>query len=331
MASGHDKRIGVLLGSTTPPESIAELSKWVEDSGYRELWIPEDYFFLGGVSAAAIALGATTDIRVGISVVASVVRHPALLAMEIATLARAYPGRVAPGIGHGVPAWTAQMGLTVRSPMSALRETITGVRQLLSGQTVTDDGAVHRFSGVTLTHPPHDPVPLYTGVLGDKGVALTGALADGLVVSVLAPPDYVAATRAKLDKAAAEAGRDIRPDLVVLCAVNVARDPVAAASTRADIRPVLSFYLAATGPNPMLAAIDGNDRLADMLARGGSETVAAEMPDEWVDLLSVTGTPAQAQAAIDRLFDAGADKVVVVPIVESNGRESLSAIATLLA
>ena len=323
-------RIGVLLGSDTPPEEVAALAREVEAHGYGELWIPEDYFFLGGIAAAAIALGATERIRVGISVVSSLVRHPALLAMEIGTLARAYPGRLAPGVGHGVPAWTAQMGLTVRSPMSALRETLTGVAALLAGDTVTEEGVVHSFSEVTLTHRPTERVPLYTGVLGDKGIALTGEIADGLVVSALSTPEYVAASRAKLDRAAEAAGRAQRPELVVLCATNVARDPAAAAATRAAIRPVLGFYLAATGPNPMLASIDGNDRLSDMLARGGAETVVAEMPDDWVDSMSITGTPEQAEVALDRLFEAGADKVVVVPIVADNARETLAAMATLL-
>lgn len=322
-------RVGVLLGSTTKPEDIASLAKWVQNNGFGELWVPEDYFFLGGIAASAIALSATDRVRVGVSVVASVVRHPALLAMEIATLARAFPGRFAPGIGHGVPGWTAQMGLTVRSPMSALRETLTGVRRLLGAETVTDEGRVHSFTEVSLTHPPVERVPLYVGVLGDKGIALTGELADGLVVSVLSTPEYVAGARIKLDAAAAQAGREDKPELVVLCAINLSNDPAAAVRTRDQIKPALAFYLAATGPNPMLGSIGGNDVLAEMLTRGGPEVVLAEMPEHWVDAMSITGTPAEAEVALKRLFEAGADKVVVVPLIEDSGRESLSAIASL--
>jgi len=80
----------------------------------------------------------------------------------------------------------------------------------------------------------------------------------------------------------------------------------------------------------MVGSIGGNDQLADMLSRGGAEVVLAEMPEHWVDALSVTGTPQQAAAAFERLFDAGADKVIVVPIVEESGRESLTAIASTL-
>lgn len=321
-------RIGLLLGSTTPPERIAELARAAEEAGFGELWIPEDYFFLGGIAASAIALGATERIPVGVAVVSSVVRHPALLAMETATLSRAYPGRFRPGIGHGVPAWTEQMSLTVSSPMSALRETLTGVRSLLDGQTVTSEGRVHAFSEVALTHPPADPVPLYTGVLGDKGVALTGELADGLVVSVLATAEYVAAARKKLDAAASV--RDSRPELVVLVAMNLARDETQAVATRETIKPVLAFYLAAAGPNPLLAAIGANDTLADMLSRGGPEVVLAEMPPEWVDQLAVTGTAADARVRIQEYLDAGADRVVVVPIVPEGADESLATVHELL-
>lgn len=322
-------KIGLLMGSTTPPEKVAEVAREAEAAGFGELWVPEDYFFLGGVAASAIALGATERIKVGTAVVSSVVRHPALLAMEAATLARAYPGRFRAGIGHGVPAWTAQMALTVPRPMSALRETVTGFQALCAGEKYTADGLVHGFTEVALTHPPAEPVPVYLGVLGDKGIALAGEMADGMVVSVLATPEYVAATRQKLDKAAASAGRE-KPELVVLVAVNVSRDAAAAPTTVEQIKPVLAFYLAATGPNPLLASIGGNEALAEMLGRGGPEVVHAEMPDQWLRAMSVTGATADARAAVRRFFDAGADRVVVVPLVEAGAEESLATVRELL-
>ncbi|MCW2718668.1 MAG: flavin-dependent oxidoreductase [Pseudonocardia sp.] len=46
--------------------------------------------------------GATRRVKVGLGIVASVARHPAVTAMEIATLARAYPGRFLPGVDSAV-------------------------------------------------------------------------------------------------------------------------------------------------------------------------------------------------------------------------------------
>ncbi|WP_031469810.1 LLM class flavin-dependent oxidoreductase [Sciscionella sediminilitoris] len=324
MAHPVRSRLGVLLGSTTPPEQIGAQARAAESAGYGELWIPEDYFFLGGVAGAALALGSTARIPVGIGVVSSVVRHPALLAMEIGTLARAYPGRLIPGIGHGVPGWTAQMGLTQRSPMSALRETLTGVRELLSGKTVDEDGRFATFRQIAITHPVPDGVPLFTGVLGDKGLELTGQLADGLLVSALAPVEYVRAARAKLDAAAKAAGREQRLGISVLAAANITRDPDRIAAARAALRPVLAFYLAATGPTALFGAVGVNEQLADMLARGGAETVAAEMPEEWLDVFGIVGDQDSARARIGEYLDAGADSVVLATVVPEGAEETLA-------
>ena len=74
-----------------------------EELGFGELWLAEDYFFTGGISGATAVLAETKEVPVGLGIVSAMVRHPAVLAMEIATMARMYPGRVHPGIGLGVP------------------------------------------------------------------------------------------------------------------------------------------------------------------------------------------------------------------------------------
>jgi 2-methylisocitrate lyase-like PEP mutase family enzyme len=58
--------------------------------------------------------------------------------------------------------------------------------------------------------------------------------------------------------------------------------------------------------------------------------VHAEMPDSWVEQLSVTGSVDDAKARFQRYFDAGADRVVVVPIVAENADESIAAARELL-
>ena len=62
------------------------------------------------------------------------VRHPAVTAMEASTLANAYPGRFTLGIGHGVPAWVAQMHLTPQSVLGSMREAITDVEAPARGR-----------------------------------------------------------------------------------------------------------------------------------------------------------------------------------------------------
>jgi 5,10-methylenetetrahydromethanopterin reductase len=146
---------------------VREAAAASERIGFDELWLVEDYFFTGAISAATAALSATERLPVGIGIVSAMVRHPAILAMEIATIARMYPGRFRPGIGLGVPAWLDQMGLRPKTQLSALRDCFTAVRDLLAGEAVTRN-AFFRFNGISLTYPPAASTPLYMGVLARK-------------------------------------------------------------------------------------------------------------------------------------------------------------------
>ena len=176
--------IGLVLGTAIPPEGVREAAAASERIGFDELWLIEDYFFTGAISAATAALGATERLPVGIGIVSAMVRHPAVLAMEIATVARMYPGRFRPGVGLGAPAWLDQMGLRPKAQLTALRDCLTAVRDLLAGEAVTRS-AFFQFNGISLTYPPTTPTPLYMGVLARKGLMLSGEIADGTILSAL--------------------------------------------------------------------------------------------------------------------------------------------------
>jgi 5,10-methylenetetrahydromethanopterin reductase len=126
--------------------------------------------------------------------------------MEIATLARLFPGRFVPALGHGVQAWMGQVGARAASPMGLLREWATAVRSLLAGDTVTVAGSYVNLDGVALDWPPAAAVPVLIGGRGPKTLALAGELADGLVLDAGTTPDIV---RRAIAQAAAAAPQEI--------------------------------------------------------------------------------------------------------------------------
>jgi 5,10-methylenetetrahydromethanopterin reductase len=303
--------VGVFIATATPPDRIAPFAHEAEQLGYSQVWVAEDYFCYGGFTGAALALQATSQVTVGLGVVASVARHPAVTAMEIVTLARAYPGRFLPGIGHGVPFWTDQMGLTARSPLSALTEAVTAIRGLLSGETIDSEGKQFAFHSVSLTHPAQAQVPILTGVLGPKSLRLSGQIADGTVMSVLSGTKYLEEALDRISEGMADGGRSSH--LVPTFALfSVDKDREAA---RAAVRPQIAFYLSAVGPhNPLTTPFGYNDQLGDLLERGGVDLLAREMPDEWVTELAVAGNPDEVAERINSLMAAGATSVVLSPV-----------------
>jgi alkanesulfonate monooxygenase SsuD/methylene tetrahydromethanopterin reductase-like flavin-dependent oxidoreductase (luciferase family) len=70
------------LGREIPPADVRAFAGGIEARGYDELWVIEDCFWRSGVSNAALALGATERIHVGIGILPAVLRNRALAAME---------------------------------------------------------------------------------------------------------------------------------------------------------------------------------------------------------------------------------------------------------
>ncbi|MCR2810631.1 MULTISPECIES: LLM class flavin-dependent oxidoreductase [unclassified Microbacterium] len=300
--------IGFVLGSTLPPVLLPETSKALESAGFDSVWVSEDYFFTGGVSGAAVVLGATERIHVGIGLLPIYVRHPALSAMEAATLAGAYPHRFSLGFGSGVKFWLEQMGQPQSAPLGAMRETVGSVRALLEGETLTSEGRF-TFDGVKLTFPPEFPPPIYIGATGPKMTALSGEIADGVLMSVLCTPEFVANSRRVIDAAATAAGRGHTK--ITAFAVFSLADTVEEA--RAAARPVVADYLS-LGSGELSKAAGISDELDAILAAGGREKLLAEMPDSWIDRVSICGDGPTALAAIEALGAAGADEVALMPV-----------------
>jgi 5,10-methylenetetrahydromethanopterin reductase len=309
--SGKESPVGLVLGSVLAPEHLKDVAKAGEELGFGRLWMAEDYYFTGGISGAATVLAATERMPVGLGVVSAVARHPALLAMEVATMARIYPGRVVPAIGLGLADWLRQMGIHPRSTLGALRESLTSMRALLAGEELTQSGENFHFDHIQLAYPVE--VPLYMGIMGPKMLQLSGEVADGTVLSVGASPSYVSWAREQIAEGAAVGGRDAAAHKVstfTLFAVDEDGD-----KARADIRETLGFFLETMANSSLIKVLGIRERLLE-LAADGPEALAAGMPDEWVEDLAVAGTPAECAEKIQILIDAGSDTVELFPVPE---------------
>lgn len=227
-------RIGVMFDRDRAPEELAAFAAGAEEAGADDLWVVEDLTWAGSISSAAIALAATERLRVGIGIAPAALRNPTLLAMELATLARAYPGRLVPGLGHGVAEWMRQVGAEPASKLALLEETIVGVRALLSGETVSMRGREVTIDGVRLVHPPAEVPPLVTGVVRPKSLELSGRVADGTIIAEGIGLDRIAASRAHIDRGRAAGDR---PDheLIVFAFLHVDDDAERAAAATRDI------------------------------------------------------------------------------------------------
>lgn len=243
-------QLGFAFTPAMPPERLRPVARAVEAAGLDELWVWEDCFTESGIASAALALGATERVKVGIGLLPVPLRNVAITAMELATLERAVPGRLIGGIGHGVQPWMQQVGARVESPVTLLREYADALRRLLDGETVSAAGRYVHLDDVTLGWPPETRLPVMIGGRGRVTLSLAAELGDGVLLANALTFDEIGE--------AAGLGRPTLPLVVTVIAATGegAAERVAADlhSWRADADPSAQRYAAVGGDADAIAA-----------------------------------------------------------------------------
>lgn len=232
--------LGAVFRPQVPPEGLCSVARLADEAGLEELWLWEDCFREGGVSAAAAALAWTERVRVGIGLLPVPLRNVAVAAMEVATIERMFPGRGLFAVGHGVQEWMGQVGARVESPVTLLREHLVALRGLLRGERLSVQGRYVRLDEVALDWVPERAVPVIAGVTGPRSLRLSGEVADGTLLTASTSPDGVRRARQLVEEGRRAGGRG-------------------------EPHPVVVYLLAATG-------VGAQDRLRRELAAEGLES-----------------------------------------------------------
>lgn len=295
MHASTSRRLGVKFAREWAPESLVGFAQSAERAGFDELWLVEDLGFHGGFGPCGVALASTERITVGLAIAPAVVRNAAYLAMEVASLARIYPGRFHMGLGHGVQGWIAQVGATPSSWLGSLRETTEAIRQVIAGGPVSYAGKHVQLDAVELLFPATAPVSL--GVRGPAGMALAGEVADGVIFAELSGPAYVARVR-----------RDIGPDATLTVLVHASTDPE-------RLRRQIDLRLSQPRFHGQLVDY-GQERIDAWVAQIGGQP--SDGDDDPYHEFGVAGPFDTWQEQAERWFAAGADSVVFAPTLEDD-------------
>ncbi|WP_238011109.1 LLM class flavin-dependent oxidoreductase [Dactylosporangium sp. AC04546] len=311
-------RVGVMLPRDLPPQQVLTYARTAEQLGFDELWVVEDLGFRGGVAQAGAVLAATSHIVVGIGILPAGARNAAFAAMELATLAQLFPGRLIAGIGHGMPDWMRQVGARPASPLTLLREYTIALRTLIRGEPGPAAGRYVNVEGVIIGETPQVVPPVVLGVRGPKSIAVAGQVSDGLLLAEPAAPPYI---RDSIERLAAAA-----PEVITYDAAAVGPDGNAA---RELVRPGLT-WIGEPDWAPHLAPLSfAADLARHRQTSTGPEAFAATMPDTWLRELSLAGTPDEVHTQIAARHAAGATSVVMIP-AESDPLDALPRLAQVL-
>ncbi len=273
-------------------EEGIERVRLAESLGYDSVWVThiaarEPLQLLGHYARH------TERIGLGTGVVPIVLRHPALMAMEAATLDEISGGRLRLGIGVShkvtVEGWYGQ---TIDDPVGRMREYTAIVRDILERDRTEHEGTHYtaRF-GFMGYGSPRRGIPILFAALGPNMLRLAAEVADGVVLW-MCNPGYIRDTvRPVLREALEEHGRDPEAfEVVAAVPIAVTEDiPAARDAFRSRAFPYtqLPFYrraIAAGGHEEELRAVDGggtpSDAFCDDYAGiGNAETIGSKIEE----------------------------------------------------
>lgn len=239
-------KFSIRLNNDLPVARYGELAQAAERWGFAQFWVSHDLFLRHVWVILATVAQATQRIEVGTCIVNPYSCSLAEIAMGAATLDELSQGRFKLGLGAGAADFLGWIGVQQAQPLTAMRDSISLLRQLLAGGRAPCEGAfVRGWTGEAYLRVPSRAVPIYLGAMSPRMLRLIGECADG-GLPLLFPPEHFANVRPLVERGAADAQRDVRQiDLAACIWCSVSDDQEAA---RDALKEKIAYYGHALSP-----------------------------------------------------------------------------------
>lgn len=219
------------------PQDIVDVAIESEQLGYYEVagndhfttqryvreTFPDPPDFFDPLITYAYCAAKTSVLRLMTGIIVVPMRHPIVLAKQLATLDRFSDGRVL--VGAGIGAYREEFenafpDLKGVRRADLMRESLAALRVLLTERRADFEGEHIRFSDIEMyPKPVQEPLPIYSAGNSDGAIRRAAELCEGWLPAGIGP-ERIAAGKRKLDGWALAAGRDpaaltIAPQLIV--------------------------------------------------------------------------------------------------------------------
>ncbi len=318
-------RLGMVLyhGIESGPE-LAEYGRIAEDAGFDSLWVTERHFHEETFSLLGYLAAVTHKLKLGVGVVNPYTRNPALLAMAAATLDRMSGGRFVLGLGRSErEVIQDKMGIPYGTAHPTMAGAVSLLNSLLSGERVTATAGPFKLANTKLSPAPIQKTPIYLAAIGQKGLRLAGAIADGVVLNAYVPTTYVKYAVEEIRHAATEAGRDPSViDITCMLIVRLTDDPE---SLYPALKKRLVRLLDEAFVGEILLEKGGFDPgilgpLREAYKNDDTEKAAKLVTHEMVDAFYLIGPADKCKERIAAYQDAGVDAPLLLPRLEDYRR-----------
>lgn len=317
-------RLAVGFSGGPSASEVVECVRLAEELGYESAWVAEGH---GGDQFAMLAgcAAATSTIGLGTDITSVFVRTVPTIAMAAMTVDELSGGRFMLGVGssHKVQVGP-EHGVSYAKPLTRVRETVEAVRQLVATGSLSYKGETFEIEQFDLWFEPHRrQIPIYIAAVFPKMTALTGEIADGIILT-RSTLETAAKARGHIAEGAARAGRQASDVEVTTLLPTAVADTLEAA--RDHIRPGLALYAGFFPRYNQLIASHGfggeAEAIATAWASGDQRAAIAAVSDAMIDATSIAGPPAYCRERLQAYRESGVDLPIISPFARGAGAKA---------
>ena len=213
-------KFGIHIPASSPDqlpsaEAYANFFRRAEELGFHSLWTEDRLFhqtaFLDSLTLLSWAAASTKTIRLGTAILLLALRNAPVLARQVSTLHHLSGGRLTLGVSlGGHPNEYQGLGVDMSERVNRLRENITVLRQLLSGDAVNYSGSYYELNEA-MVRPGignDEAVPIYMGGGAPEVLRRAAEISDGWINGPFSSPADFRQSWATVLKYARGFGRD---------------------------------------------------------------------------------------------------------------------------
>ncbi len=186
---------GQQVGGVPDPGVYREVAVRAEELGYDSIWAGDHVSFRNPILDVVVALSTfaamTERIALGAGVVLLPLRHPSVVAKELASLDYVSGGRVIVGVGvggEGAKDFEA-VGVPLRERGARADEAMRALRVLFAERPASFSGRFFSFEGVSIEPAPAQPggPPLWVGGRSEAAIRRAATLGEGWIPIFVSP------------------------------------------------------------------------------------------------------------------------------------------------
>ncbi len=327
------ERVGFCATGYAPDMDVRKMTGWMkraDECGYELAFFAETIQILrDSVSALASFALATKKAKIGCTQVVRL-RSPVVMAQTLATLDELSEGRVILAPGACTPSHAVRNSLEPADPAVSLKEYVTALRMILTGEEVSYQGETLHLDRVALAWKPYrTEIPMWIAATSKTGLRIAGQIGDGVLLNSTASPEYSRNAIRIVKEACEEAGRDFsRFEVAQMIVASVEDDhDKAVDAIRWEVSSKFNRVQRPFNVGPRMRVGEPYIRKEDLPKfeeaerKGGKEALMKALPVSYIEGLTATGTPQEARDRVEKYREAGVNLPIIRPALSHQAQK----------